>query len=226
MLSPGDTKYLFISPLKFNSFFFSLLFLKWRENGGKLWTFDLICKSVGWVWEALGIVLIIKNQQPEKKELAHCSVGADLHIIQMVFMQNLSIFPLCGSVKLSSHVDSGERSNIHRGSIIRCKIWIHDKKVEDWSLTLYAKIIRNITHDSSLCRRIERMGVLAAEETVPCSNCLQPNYMATNELPIMRIYCLVLSQELIKSTQLKAAMRKTSAVNRAFIQLIHDCQLK
>lgn len=36
VLSPGDTKYLFISPLKFNSFFFfSLLFLKWRENGGK-----------------------------------------------------------------------------------------------------------------------------------------------------------------------------------------------
>lgn len=59
-----------------------------------------------------------------------------------------------------------------------------------------------------------------------CLICLQPNYMATNGLPIMRIYCLVLSQELIKSTQLKAAMRKTSAVNRALIQLIHDCQLK
>lgn len=54
----------------------------------------------------------------------------------------------------------------------------------------------------------------------------RPNCMATNELPITRIYCLVLSQELIKSTQLKAAMRKTSAVNGAFIQLIHDCQLK
>lgn len=67
---------------------------------------------------------------------------------------------------------------------------------------------------------------LAEEETVVRLICLQPNYMATNELPIMRIYCLVLSQELIKSTQLKAAMRKTSAVNRAFIQLIHDCQLK
>lgn len=72
----------------------------------------------------------------------------------------------------------------------------------------------------------EEDGSPAAEETVPCLICLQPNYMATNELPIMRIYCLVLSQELIKSTQLKAAMRKTLAVNRAFIQLIHDCQLK
>ena len=34
----------------------------------KLWTFDLICKSVGWVWAASGIVLIIKNQQQEKKK--------------------------------------------------------------------------------------------------------------------------------------------------------------
>lgn len=67
---------------------------------------------------------------------------------------------------------------------------------------------------------------LGEEETVAGLICLQPNYMATNELPIMRIYCLVLSQELIKSTQLKAAVRKTLAVNRAFIQLIHDCQLK
>lgn len=32
---------------------------EWR----KLWTFDLICKSVGWDWGASGIVLIIKNQQ-------------------------------------------------------------------------------------------------------------------------------------------------------------------
>lgn len=32
----------------------------------------------------------------------------------------------------------------------------------------------------------------------------RPNYVATNVLPIMRIYCLVLSQELIKSTQLKS----------------------
>lgn len=42
---------------------------------------------------------------------------------------------------------------------------------------------------------------------------LQPHYMATNELPIRRIYCLVLSQELIKSTQLKAAVRETWAAS-------------
>lgn len=55
---------------------------------------------------------------------------------------------------------------------------------------------------------------------------LQPNYMATNELPIRRIYCLVLSQELIKSTQLKAAVRETWAASGPSIRLIHDCQLK
>ena len=62
----------------------------------KLWTFDLICKSVGWVWAASGIVLIIKNQQQEKKkekkkELAQCSIGADLHIIQIRLLQHLII---------------------------------------------------------------------------------------------------------------------------------------
>lgn len=35
--------------------------------------------------------------------------------------------------------------------------------------------------------------------------CLPTNYMATNELPVTRIYCLLLSQKLIKSSQLKAA---------------------
>lgn len=55
---------------------------------------------------------------------------------------------------------------------------------------------------------------------------LQPNYMATNELPIRRIYCLVLSQELIKSTQLKAAVRETWVASGPSIRLIHDCQLK
>lgn len=69
----------------------------------------------------------------------------------------------------------------------------------------------------------------ADESTVPACNGhvrRKPNYIATNELPIRRIYCLVLSQELIKSTQLKAAVRETLAVSGPSIRLIHDCQLK
>lgn len=69
----------------------------------------------------------------------------------------------------------------------------------------------------------------ADERTAPaCSGHvpLQPNYTATNELPIRRIYCLVLSQELIKPTQLKAAVREASAASGPSIRLIHDCQLK
>lgn len=203
MLSPGDTKYLFISPLKFNSFFFPL-FLKWcgGETEKKLWTFDLICKSVGWVCAASGIVLIIKNQQQEKKRGGNL-LAALLERTHVLFKSDY------------------------------CSIWlfrfgfsVKSKKKRDFLVRIVLEISESQSAPHCTVGRAgsdERMGM---EEVAACLICLQPNYMATNELPIMRIYCLVLSQELIKSTQLKAAMRKTLAVNRAFIQLIHDCQLK
>lgn len=64
----------------------------------------------------------------------------------------------------------------------------------------------NALMDETSCRTVLEPG-RPDERTALCTGSghvrIQPNYMATNELPIRRIYCLVLSQELIKSTQLK-----------------------
>lgn len=72
VLSPGDTKYLFIGTLMFNSFFLQPIFKKegeWR----KLWTFDLICKSVGWVWGAPGSVLTNKQESTDIYCIVKCN---------------------------------------------------------------------------------------------------------------------------------------------------------
>lgn len=154
MLSPGDTKYLFISPLMFNSFFF--LFLKWRQNGGTLWTFDLICKSVGWVWGASGIVLIIMNQHQKKKKA--CSM---LCWSRLTYYSNqiIAAFPFHKILTMLGNSDFSDKVEkqicdrlswwpISGGSIIAQDKWIHDRTLDRTPKHWKIKPVRILHHIS------------------------------------------------------------------------------